>query len=158
MKSYKKAFSLVEVLVAISILVGSTVSVTFLVSNAIKTATSTRSNLIAAQLAQEGVEIIRRLRDENWINGVAFNDLEGTHRVDWISGSLPVSGNLPLRFHPNQGYSYSAISGDVVTPFTRLITVSSPNSRELQIEVEVTWTDREAVKSFIVEDHLFDWL
>lgn len=155
MKSYKKAFSLVEVLVAISILVGSTVSVTFLVSNAIKTATSTRSNLIAAQLAQEGIEIVRSLRDENWIDGNNFNaGLGGVHRVDWISGKLPPSGNPPLLFDSNYGYNYSS---GVATPFVRIVSVDNTNAEEITVEVEIIWTDREAVKSFIVEDHLFDW-
>ncbi len=164
----KKSFSLVEVLVAISVLLIGTIGVTFLVNTAVKTATSTRSNLIASQLAQGGIEIARRLRDENFIvcaeasstsSCPAFHTgLIGVQRADWLNGLVtPSAGNQFLKLHPQYGYSYFTDGTEITTSFERNIDISIVNTNEIKVEVTVIWSDRGSTKSFTVEDHFFNW-
>ena len=116
-------------------------------------------NLIGANLAQEGIEVIRNMRDTNWLNGSAFdNNLPtGTWRVQWdtVNGGLMTVGSNPVLRKNNGVYNYSTGTN---TLFRRTITISKPNSRELILTSLVTWTERGNINRTVsAESHLFDW-
>ncbi|MDP3964021.1 MAG: hypothetical protein Q8Q39_06035, partial [bacterium] len=58
-----KGFSLIETLMALFVLIVGVVGSFAVVSQAIRTSPGARQELIATQLAQEGVEIARNIRD-----------------------------------------------------------------------------------------------
>lgn len=186
MKFYLKAFSLVEVLVAISILLIGTVGATSILSSAIRSAQSARLNLIAAQLAQEGVELVRRVRDESFIatqdigSGIAGgppgpnacpDQVIGSwpKGIDWISVTQgnpfinignPPSGDIPLYFDSTYGYNHQGIGS--ASPFRRRIYIRTTQASDgstlaLKVNVEMKWSDRGTNKTFCVEDHLYNW-
>ena len=67
-KSYKlkadtRGFSLIETLMALFVLMVGVIGSFAVVSQAIRTSPTARQELIAAQLAQEGIEISRNVRD-----------------------------------------------------------------------------------------------
>jgi prepilin-type N-terminal cleavage/methylation domain-containing protein len=64
-----KGFSILEVLVAISILVVGVSGAVALMSQTISVGNSVTQRLIAAHLAQEGLEVIQNIRHTNWIEG-----------------------------------------------------------------------------------------
>ncbi|RJQ13830.1 hypothetical protein C4553_02175 [Candidatus Parcubacteria bacterium] len=178
---HKKSFSLVEVLVAVSVLLLGTVGVMSLLATAITTAASAQSNLIAAYLAQEGIEIIRKIRDENFIANKNMDQQipgGGSRRVDWIqAGASPgnqLLGGDPqqnkttpnygsctkLKYDPIYGYNYSFGTDSVFCRniyITKNTVVSTSSTDELIIEAQVVWSQRGFVKHFIAENHLIDW-
>jgi prepilin-type N-terminal cleavage/methylation domain-containing protein len=73
-----KGFTLVETMVAISLLAVALVGPYVAVQNAVQGSYVARDQLIASQLAQEGVEYVRGVRDNNYHHGrswlYGFND------------------------------------------------------------------------------------
>ncbi len=152
-----KGFTLVEALVALVILTMALGPALVLSSNISSTASIIQNNLIAANLSQEGVEIIRALRDANWYNGFSFDNglTNGVYRIEWNSNALISLGpNPPLKINAGL-YNYSSGTD---TLFKRTITITQITSEELRIISDVTWTERgNRVRDVKAESHLFNW-
>ena len=90
-KSYKlkadtRGFSLIETLMALFVLMVGVIGSFAVVSQAIRTSPTARQELIAAQLAQEGIEISRNVRD-NTLLQIGDDRLQGSAlSKDWTSG------------------------------------------------------------------------
>lgn len=156
-KLNSKGFTLIEALVALVILTTALGPALVLSSNVSSVASVIQNNLIAANLAQEGVEVVRAIRDSNWYNGLAFDAglPDGNYRIEWNSTSLIALGTNPS-LKKNSGL-YSYVSG-TDTIFKRTITITKVNSEELRVVSTVTWTERgERIKNTKAESHLFDW-
>lgn len=72
--STHKGFTLVETLVAITVLALALVGPFSAVENSLFGSYVARDQLVAAALAQEGVEYIRSIRDNNYLNGRSWVD------------------------------------------------------------------------------------
>lgn len=153
----EKGFTLVETLVSLVILSAVLVPVINLSSAVTRTSSTVRDNLIAAGLAQEGIEVVRAMRDTNWFSSREFDSglNAGSYQVQWDSSSLlSLAGNPPLNLN-NGIYTYS---GGTPSTFTRTINITKVNTGELKVISEVSWTERsDNTKSTIAETHLFDW-
>lgn len=160
---YKRSrgFTLVEALVALTLLTVALVPAFIQATSAMQLSVTIRNSLVAADLAQEGVEVMRAMRDANWFAGAPFGSgLDACASgclVQWNSvAPIPYTPNTPLRFDALTGlYQYS--QGDN-TLFYRTIYVTEVSVGELAIRSEVTWKDRRNAKSFSVEQHVFDWI
>ncbi|MFH0804812.1 MAG: hypothetical protein V1916_01295 [Patescibacteria group bacterium] len=60
--------SLLEMLIAVFILVAATTATLTLIISSINAGKESRSKMIATSLAREGVELVRNIRDSNWID------------------------------------------------------------------------------------------
>src|SRR3989344_1797507 len=154
-----KGFTLIEALIALVLITIAMGPVFILATSAVNVASRIEHNLIASNLAQEGIEVARNIRDTNWLNGVAFdNTLSiGTWRVQWntVGGGLMAVGLNPALKKNNGLYNYS-IGTD--TAFRRTVTISKPNSGELVLISSVTWVERGNINRTVsAESHLFDW-
>ena len=67
-----KGFTLVETLVALVLVTIAMGPVFILATSSLNVAARIEHNLVASSLAQEGVEVVRNIRDTNWLNGAAF--------------------------------------------------------------------------------------
>lgn len=156
-KLNSKGFTLIEALVALVILTIALGPALVLSSNVSSVASVIQNNLIAANLAQEGVEVVRAIRDSNWYNGLAFDTglSDGDYRIEWNSTSLIALGSNPFLKKNSGLYNYS-LGTDTV--FKRIVTITRISSEELRVVSSVTWTERgERVKNIKTESHLFDW-
>lgn len=79
--THQKGFTLVETLVAIMVLTLSIVGPFQIVQGVLQSAYSARDQLIAAGLAQEGIEYVRLIRDSNYL----YNARNGPS-VTWLNG------------------------------------------------------------------------
>ncbi len=86
--SNKQAFTLVEVIVAFSVLVLVIVASTNLLVSVIRSNTENENTLVAYGLAQEGLEAVRNMRDSDWLLGADFEGYVGTSCV-WEGGCFP---------------------------------------------------------------------
>ncbi|MBU2524618.1 hypothetical protein KKG71_05510, partial [Patescibacteria group bacterium] len=67
---HKRAFTIVEVLIGITVISLTIVSITGLVVRTIQANTANMNSFVASQLAQEGLEITRNMRDSNWMRNL----------------------------------------------------------------------------------------
>jgi prepilin-type N-terminal cleavage/methylation domain-containing protein len=134
----KKGFTLLEVLIAVSVLVIGTVAAFSTIASTIRSATFAKDKLIASFLAQEGIEIVKNIRNTNWIQGNAWNQGISTStplQADYNDPVLSPYTGAYLNLGSN-GYSYDATS---TTKFQRKITITQISSNELTVKVEVFW-------------------
>jgi len=73
MEKNSKGFTIMEVIVAIFILTIGVIGVYALITQTVSISTFSRDEMTAAYLAQEGVEIVRNIRDSNYINGQTWD-------------------------------------------------------------------------------------
>lgn len=76
--THKPAFSLVEVIVAFSVLVLVIFACTNMLVSIIRSNTENVNTLVAYGLSQEGLEAVRNIRDSNWLLGADFQGKVGT--------------------------------------------------------------------------------
>lgn len=152
-----RGFTLIEALVALVILTLALVPALIFASSLSATTSVAKNNLVAINLAQEGVEVVRALRDINWFNNSAFNNGldDGIYRVEWNSNFLiALETNPPLKVN-NGLYNYSAGTDTI---FQRTITLTNVNSGEIRVVSNVIWTERgNRARDVMVESHLFNW-
>ncbi len=153
-----EGFTLIEAMVTLVILTTALIPALFLSTQATNVSFSIRNNLTATNLAQEGIEVVRAIRDNNWFQGSPFDTgLTGglTWRVDWDSVTLIALGANPVLKINNGLYNYSAGTDSI---FKRTITITQVNAAELKVVSDITWTERgNRAKSIQAESHLFDW-
>ena len=123
------------------------------------------SKLVASYLAQEGIEIVRNIRDGNWLeSGANWDDdifccacetppcgcdCEADYSSQTITQSFSGGGNF-LNIDGSGFYGYS---GSNSTKFKRQISLSLENAYEILVTVIITWDSHE-VK---VMEKLYDW-
>ncbi len=101
--NFDKGFSIGEVILSVFILGVTMVTILALYSNGIRYFQDERDSVIASMLSQEGVELARNIRDNNWARragitattpkafdsfDVSSGSTEDDCRVDFASGSL----------------------------------------------------------------------
>jgi Tfp pilus assembly protein PilV len=167
----QSAFTLVEVVTALFIVMVGIISGYGLVNQTLATANSISMRLTAAYLGKEGIEIVKSIRDNNylrihydftgsvnWLNGLASGgapvsiDCSGGCVAEYDSTGLSSTGiGQPLKYSGFYGYS----SGDD-TIYKRAIT-TVPNGDVLNVIVVVSWMDRGKSLSTTVQENLYNW-
>lgn len=156
-------FSIVEIMAVVFIVTIGMVGMLTLIYQSIKVQRLNRHTLIAYQLAQEGVELVRKIRDDNWL-GVnnPFSDVlsAGSYCLAYDDIVLrSTSQACPLYINDFGFYSNNNLGK--LTPYSRLITLTEIENYEevgVLIEVDVFWTDLGgSLFNYRVETKLYDW-
>lgn len=170
-------FTLVETLIAITVLTLSIVGPFQIVQGVLNSAYNARDQLIAAGLAQEGMEYVREIRDSNylinarggnvaWMNG--FGTVGGnpdcyTHgckvdpqaRIIADCGAVDCTGS-PLTLH-NASFRYNHQNSGLPTKFTRTVKLTTISTTEVLVTVTVTW-ENHGSKSVVLTEYFRNWL
>jgi type II secretory pathway pseudopilin PulG len=121
-----RSFTLIESVVAIFLLTVGTVGAFSLIQRTLAFTATSSSRLVAAYLAQEGIELVRNIRDSNYLA-----------KIDWNSGLTACASGCEMdyndtvlssfagRFLKIDGGFYNYDSG-TNTIFKRKITIASP--------------------------------
>jgi len=173
------AFTLVEALVAISILLTGIISGFILVTRSLYNVKLIQDRLTASFLAQEGIELVRKIRDSNYVKNI--NDgTSGPWNESLDYGIYYISFNPSLNkvnlqkaesetSVPNLNYDkdnnfYNYDSG-VITDFKRIIRIEEYdqcNDNCFKVSSIVTWKTRniyfEDKAGIRAEDYLYNWL
>lgn len=151
-----RAFTIAEVMLAGFVLTVGIISVMSLFAAAKKSARDTRNVIIATDLAQEGVEVARNIRDnniayrvENWTTGDncstnttgncdPFNNFPNAMRhVNYNSATFINGGNNWLSYNGSGFLTHSAGSGTI---FVRYIKVAHTGASDTaRVQSFVTW-------------------
>ncbi len=167
----KEAFSLIEALVAISILMIGILSAFILVIRTLANTPHIQSRLIAANLAQEGMELVRQIRDTNFIDSGEFRNglVSGTYQIDSVTRRLDLFEKDNFLKFDNIDKIYSYQSGDK-NPFyfQRKIVISDipEKTNSFRVNVIMTWCVKRTESQCLekptyelnVEDHLYNYL
>jgi type II secretory pathway pseudopilin PulG len=157
----RQGFTLMEVIISMGLIVTALVTCIALVTFSISSARSGKSKLIAVNLAQEGLEIVRNIRDSNWLAQKRTADTwrdglgEGDWWVQYDSLGLLASGSDNLLIDDDGFYQYASGS---YTPFRRTITITHIDGNRIKVEAEINWQERGKSYSYKVEDRLYNWL
>lgn len=163
---FKEGFSLIEILSVLFVISMALLGIVSLINQNIQVQNINKNNLIASSLAQEGIELIRNVRDTNWLSGKDFDYYlsDGTYRIDY-RGNQPVpttdisQNKLYLKdgfyLHDNGGES-----GLTPTIFNRQIVVDrlpDYEGKPLQVRSIISWTDHNKPYRYELQTLLFDW-
>jgi prepilin-type N-terminal cleavage/methylation domain-containing protein len=168
-----KGFTLIELVVSLFILAVAIIGVYNSFSTIVVLTTDASSRLTASYLAQEGIEIIRNIRDNNWIQNKGWTagllDCEYGCEADHKTGTS--SEIIPLRDYPTGGnrlkigsdnfYNYDSTAG-IETKFKRKITITPQGNNILKVSVLVIWQEKEEEGCdygycIEAEEYLYDW-
>ncbi|HPD55450.1 MAG TPA: prepilin-type N-terminal cleavage/methylation domain-containing protein [Candidatus Paceibacterota bacterium] len=156
-----KGFSLVEVMVSIGIILVAFTGVLTLINRSVAFHDLAYSRLTASYLAQEGIEIVRNIRDNNIITEKRWNDglTAGVYQVQYNSSILtPYTGEY-LLLDPVRGlYTYEANDNTRQTRYARRIEIQVISPDEIRVNSIVEWSNRGGEFEINVEDHLFNWI
>lgn len=159
-------FSILEVIIAILIISIGMIGVLSLITQNIQAQDIGKNDLIASQLAQEGLELVRNIRDTNWLTagndwkigaGASTNSdivQDGDYAID-KGAIIDVDSidNAGLNIDAAGFYTHGA---GAATPFSRLITVVD-NADYLDVECKVQWKERGRTHDYTVKTLLYDW-
>jgi len=150
-------FTLVETLVSVLIFGVTLTAIFSLLTNNLKDASLIKDNFIASGLVQEGMEVVRNIRDSDWHarNPFGTSIPDGNYRVQWNSTALLPFADLFLKKDSGNGLASYDTGNDTI--FKRTITISTVSSVEKMVVVSVTWDERGRPKSVSAEEHLFNW-
>lgn len=140
----KQGFSLVEVLVTLMVLAVGITAVSALMLGNIKNSRNSKNQIIASQLAQEGIELVRNLKDNNnaaFLTEVSAND---DYRIDYQSDyagfkSSNAADDSLKKLYLNADGFY-AHAGASSTKFYRKIKIlNDPVLKQITVTAVVSW-------------------
>lgn len=182
--SHVGGFSLVETLVAITILLIIIVGPMTVITTTARSTNFSKSQVTAFFLAQEGAELAQKARDDvllgafdeqpgvtwsSFVNGATFSEcfkptgcalqLNSSNvvenKADCEDQSCALYLNNTLTNNRSR-YTYDAGAANDITPFTRTIKFTKlPNTDEIRVVSEVSWFDGQIAGNRSVEVETF---
>jgi len=143
-------FSLIEVVFSIFLLSTGLVAAVQLVTSGIVESMDSRDQLIASELAQEGLELVRNIRDNNWANaGGSFDHITlGNNCFLDMEYAYPANikcNNSSKKLYLNgSGFYVHSSVGATTTKFQRKLNITA-SGNDLKIVSMVSWNGAEPV-------------
>lgn len=169
-KINQQGFTLVEVMVAAFIVAMGVTSLMGLINRIYSYEGAGDTQLTAAYLGKEGIEIIRNIRDTNylkmiqtgagaWDNGL--NICQICCEADYTTDAAHIlSCTSPLRYLRSDGKFWS-YSGSNKTLFQRKIVVTPSTGADgtaiMNVKVTVYWTESGRSHNLTVQEKLYNW-
>lgn len=158
----RRGFTLMEVIIAVAIIAVGLVAIVALVNLSVSGIRINKSRIIASNLAQEGLEIVRNIRDNNWLSykrglsnwkdGLAAGD----YRAQYDSEALLVFSSTPLKIDSNGFYQYG--DSGTNTLFYRKITIQNIDDNQFKAVCEITWQENGRNNVLSAETRFYNWL
>lgn len=178
--------TLIGVLVSIMLLVMAVIIATGVALRSQQAAALSREKLIAANLAREGLELMRYVRDTNqfaivnngeeldqgWVQDICAGGATETFTIESQSGPVVAIGDISqARLHLDSDglYTHAAPAGDSApSAFSRIITADcssvledqaayADNESYVEVTAEVSWHHRGRPQTVILKERLYDW-
>jgi len=168
-----KGFTIVEALLATFVITVGVVGVLAVVNQTTAFTQVTSSRLTAIYLAQEGIEIVKNIRDTNflkvhkgllaedqWVQGLT--GCEGGCEADYTDSTLSAGDRY---FKIEGGFYKYSVSG-TETSFKRKITVfdlvdltDPPDDiiDQMKVLVEVSWEERGRTHQVAAQENVYKW-
>ena len=175
----KSGFTLLEVMMAVFIIGVGLVGIASLIAQNARVQYFNKNSIIASQLAQEGLELVRNIRDTNWLIGNDWKNGDGVdpntdiiqdadgyvvdylgniNNVNDISGDGEIIDEPGAKLYINSGYyDHNNLGG--ATSFSRSIKVSEDISGNfINVICVVRLMERNnKYRDYINETTLYNW-
>ncbi len=150
-------FTLFETIVAVGLIIVGLVSALVLITTSLFYTSNIQDRLIAANLAAEGIEVVRNIRDNNWLQNISWNNglADGDYQGAYNSTALSAYSGQPFLFDSSTNL-YGYASG-TATSYVGKISIANLSGYEIRIISTVTWQRRGITYSGSAEDRLFNW-
>jgi Tfp pilus assembly protein PilV len=173
-----RGFTLIEALVAISIMLLSIGGPMAIAQSGIQNTVYARDQIVAFYIAQEGVELVRSIRDDNalegasWLTGISTisscTDISGdgcgidVDNMNFIdcAGNGGAACNI---YYREEGLSTGSVRGiyghnssGQPTIYSRSIKVVTVTPNEVSIDATVEWLSRGVTKTITVQSRMFN--
>lgn len=168
-KMKNKGFTLLEVMIAVFLVIVGISTAFLLITKTVGQMAVSSSRLTAAYLIQEGIEIVRNIRDTNWLEHITDpantwdEGLTGcstgctadyAYTASKDPNLLAIPADNFLNIDGNGFYSYSA---GTATKFKRKITIDTSAPDILKVKVEVTWQEKGKSYQYSAQENLYNW-
>lgn len=182
----QKGQTLVEVVVAIAIIAIAFFGIIELGRSSLRSADTAKGELVGVNLAREGIELVRAIRDNAWEGGatsVAWSDISNMafNEIMYINSDLSYEIEVPLnnngkadlllkytdglptddnRATPDSYVHNVLCNGDCLeTAYTREIQVEyiDETNPYYLVTAKVTFTNRGTVRDIVLHEKLYDW-
>ncbi len=154
-----KGFTLIELLIAISVISVGIAGALVSMQQSIPALDFANSRFTASLLAQEGVEIIKNIRDTNLLHNTIWNDslsIDGDYEVEYTIPHISIYADSYLV--KNEHNFYNHMLGDD-TKFKRKIQITNISSDKIELEIIVYWRKRGGGEhELILKQHIYNWL
>jgi Tfp pilus assembly protein PilV len=182
-RTYTQGFTLVETLIAILVLMVAIAGPYTIAAKGLQATLIAKDQDTAFNLAQEGVEYVRFVRDTNrlssgnWLTGAggganalnltACESAAGCRvnpLVNLQSSIVDCTTDLngvcePIQYNSANGYySYTSGTASIFTRTIKIVTPVGSNSSEASVTVTVSWNDQGNIaRQVTVREDLFNW-
>lgn len=176
----EQGYSLVEVLVAITVLLIALVGPLTIAHSGLKRANESKGNTAAVFLAQEGIEAVVKLRENDALNASGYDNLsEVWGDVSSLASLCPVDGayncgvliaedgtistgsfyrcsgsNCEMDYSSSARVPYKQGASGEATPYTRYITMTITNEYA-RVRSEVSWGS-DASERIVLESYVYN--
>lgn len=166
MKKVLFGFTLIETLVAVSVLLMALLGPLEIAAQSLRSAYYSRDQITAYYLAQEGIEYVRAVRDENYLNNqdwlTNLTDCDSvmcTVDMPNFSHAVCPNGVCPVLLKTDAGGLFNQNSGSAAI-FTRSVILRpvSGITDERIITVTVSWRSAGIQRTFSLSERIFNWL
>jgi len=164
----KKGFTLIELIIALSVITIGVVGTFAVIQKIIISTASSSSKLMASCLAQEGIEVIRNIRDSNWLDpsldwderiSVVPEGNPDVHYLDYRSVDFPdlanCNGKEYLKYSDSEGFYIC--SDDLNAKFKRKIIITKEDVDKMKVLVKVEWQELGKTNVISVQEDLYNW-
>ncbi|MDP2641470.1 MAG: prepilin-type N-terminal cleavage/methylation domain-containing protein [Candidatus Yanofskybacteria bacterium] len=160
-----RGFSIIEVLVALFVLTMGAGAAFVLATGVSSSGSFVKSQLTASYLAQEGIEIVRNIRDSNFLKmraqGGSWDEglegCEGGCGADYQDAQLsPALAAAYLAFDAEEGF-YLYGDSPASSGFRRVITVTQDEG-VMRISVAVFWEEKGQEYDVEAYTELYNWI
>lgn len=154
-------FSLLEVIGVLAIVSVGLIGILSLVNQNLQVQYINKNSLIASQLAQEGLEIIKNRRDTNWVQGLPWdNNLGvGKYAMDYTgytaSGLADINdARAKLKINGSGFYEHQI---GTVSNFSRLLEITNKTAASSSVICTIQYQEGINKFKYIAELKLYDW-
>lgn len=143
---YNQGQSLVELILAFFVMALVIVAIVGITTISLRNANSAKNNTLARRYAEEGMEHLRQLRDEDWIsfrNKAPLVPNGASYCLNNLSNNLDISGGCS-----------QAMTGLI---FEREANMTRLNDNIVLAVVVVTWSDENGLSSVTISGRYYNW-
>jgi len=169
-RNTNSGFTILEITIVIFIIVMGMMGVLSLVNQNIQVEYVNKNMIIASQLSQEGLELVRNKRDINWLkeenwkysSSTAFDIIQDKNYAIDYTGAInaepdDISEVGTKLYKDSNGFYTNTSTDNTPTIFSRLITVDTESDASTTISCWVQWKKGTNTYNFTAQTVLYDW-